>query len=278
MTSTFCIRPTKGRATCSFVFTLSGGPPISKRQSVLKTPDVAAVIVTATNGGPIRTITGRALLRPNGRFPSRKAWRVLPFEAMHERALMWICEADPSIKTFLSQPHRLEMNIGEARPLVYFPDLMWESADGRIEIIETKKTLSEVRRDPRYEMKLELARWVYEREGWSYRVLDEKTIFAEPRWSNARAIVTDRHTVLSSRDKLRLIERLQQGPITYGKAIATLSVSDSPFDPVARAKLHAMFVRRQAHIDISQVIRISTAITATHGCRSKGPSEPWTPR
>jgi hypothetical protein len=191
---------------------------------------------------------------------------------------MWICEADPSIKRFLSQPHRLEMNIGEARPLIYFPDLMWESADGCIEIIETKKTLNEVRRDPRYEMKLELARWVYEREGWSYRVLDEAKIFAEPRWSNARTIVTDRHTVLSSRDKLRLIERLQQGPTTYGKAIATLSASGSPFDPVARAKLHAIFVRRLAHIDISQVLRMSTAVTATQGSQPNGRSEPWTPR
>lgn len=222
---------------------------------------VAATIVVAEDGGSIRTISGRGMRRPHGRFPSKKVRRTMPFDAMHERDLLWICEADPRVETYLTQPHRLEIRIqSSSRPLIYFPDLMRRLDNGMIEIVETKKTLAEVSSDPAYEVKLDLARQIYEMEGWRFLVLDQDTIRRQPRLGNARLIAGDRHTRTSTTDIMKVQQRAEFDGFCYGSAIAALSATDNPFDPLARAKLHALIVKRFVSIDIEKSLGLSTPI------------------
>lgn len=222
--------------------------------------NVGATIVTSDDGGPIRTLRTRGMRRPNGRFPSRKALRMLPFDAMHERDLLWISEADPDVVTFLSQPHRLEINVGKSRPLIYFPDLQREMSDRTIEIVETKKTLDEVSRDPMYEMKLDLARQVYEGMGWRFTVMDWATITKQPRYANAKRIVLSRHTRLTTEDLMRLHEALGRGTLSYGEAIAAVSQVKDPYDIVAREKVHACIVDRVLALDITRPLKMSSPV------------------
>lgn len=224
--------------------------------------DLAATIVTATDGGSIRTISAISLRRPNGRFPSRKAMRTMPYDAMHERDLLWISEADPAVVTFLSQPHRLELNVrGRDRPLIYFPDVRRDMEDGTIEIVETKKSASEVTADPAYEQKIALARQVYSMLGWRFRILDWPTIKHGPTLSNARMIAGSRHVRLGTKDRMLVLFLLQNGPLPYCDLISGMSESGNPFDIVAREKLHASIVHRIARLDISRAIMPSTPVS-----------------
>jgi hypothetical protein len=216
---------------------------------------LAATVVTADDGGPIRTITAVSLRRPSGRFPSRKALRTLPFDAMHERDMLWISEADPAVVTFLSQPHRLELNVhGKNRPLIYFPDLRRDMEDGAVEIIETKKHASEVDADPLYAQKIELARQVYAMLGWHFRIMDWPTIKRGSVLSNARMIAGSHHVKLTTKDRMQLLSLLQFRAIPYSEVITGMSDTADPFDIVAREKLHAAIVHRVARLDIDRPI------------------------
>lgn len=212
---------------------------------------LAARVVTADDGGPIRTITAVNYRRPTGRFPSRKALRTLPFDAMHERDLLWISEADPAVVSFLSQPHRLELNVrGRNKPLAYFPDVRRDMENGGVEIIETKKRANEVDADPFYAQKIELARQVYEMLGWTFRVVAWPEIKRGATLSNARMIAGSHHVRLTTTDRLRLMSILQDTAVAYGDVVSALSDAADPFDVVAREKLHAAIVHRIASVDI----------------------------
>ena len=182
----------------------------------------------------------------------------MDWEAFHERHLFWISEVDAKVVHYLSQPHKLEMFLkGRSRPLVYFPDLMRKLSDGTVEIIETKRTMDDVAKDPEYERKLEFARQLYEGDkGWTYRILTAvDDIEVDPQFSNAKMIKRDAHTRYRTRDVLRLVEALDAtgGSMPYGEAIEALRSQYTDWR-IAQAKLHAMVVRRTVYVDVYREI------------------------
>lgn len=222
---------------------------------------VGAIFVHEENGGPLRRHVGKADTKPNGLFPSAKARRSMVWEAMHQRDLLWIWEVDSNIVDFCSEPLRIELHT-TAGPMVYFPDAMSLDANGGIEVIETKKSHAEVDKDPRYKEKLGLFRDACKAAGWKFRILDQNEIRREPRLSNARAIAMDRYTSVSTTDKMRLREAIDDlgGVIAYGEAVEALSRTGNPYDSHARARLHALIVQRFVTIDIDQRIDLFTPI------------------
>ncbi|MGX9389581.1 Tn7 transposase TnsA N-terminal domain-containing protein [Nitrobacteraceae bacterium UC4446_H13] len=229
--------------------------------------NAVAEITRGPEGRPVRTIHCRGKRKPIGRYPSYKNARAHTWESVHERQLMWLCEADPDVVSYLEQPHRVTMPLLDrsttARDLEYFPDLLCERADGSQEIIEVKKDWDEIRNDPAYEAKLEFVREIYDAKGYKFRILTASDdIEIEPFLSNARTIQSYRFTQVDTLDELRFHEALDAagGSLTLGEAIEAVSASRDRFDPLAFALVCALIVRRAAFVDIRQVFDHGTEL------------------
>jgi hypothetical protein len=231
-----------------------------------KRPKLEAVrIVRAKGGGPIRTVIQAVLKIPTGDFPSLKAGRPLPWEGIPERHFVWVCEVDWDVRTFMTQPLRMEFHMSDGSVIIYFPDVERLLAGGVIEIVEIKKKEDEARRDPEYAFKLWLARQVCDVRGWKFRVLTAEKYLAEGhRLANARAIRMDRWTAISAEDYIRLGEAFRcTNDMTWGKAVAALSRTDDEWSPNGLARLRALIVRRHVRVDINLRIKQDTSVYLT---------------
>ncbi|PXA90884.1 hypothetical protein DMC47_27090 [Nostoc sp. 3335mG] len=210
---------------------------------------------------PIRTIVGRVYTRPVGSFPSVKTAITQPWDAIQQRNLIHISEADPQIIDYCTEPHRGECSTG-VEDFIYFPDLIRLRVDGTIEVIEVKNSLDEVDRDPEYKRKLGYFGSIYEQLGWSFKIFDRSEIEREPRLSNARAISLDRATTVTTAHRMSLLEALQDGggTIGFGEAVASLSEQANPECATGRARLHALIVKRFIEIDINKPITLFSPI------------------
>lgn len=230
-----------------------------------------ARIVRGARGFPIRNNAAMNHTKPTGMFMSLKCGRAMPWESFHELHLMWISECDTSVRRFLAQPLRLELFVRHrAKPIMYFPDIERELAGGAVEIIEVKRTLDEVDRDPHYALKIERAKKAFRAEGLRFRIMTaEDHIEVEPRLANARTIVLDRFTKVEDIDTLRLKEALDGacGCLAYGKAVETLSYAGNPRDHDARAKIHASVVRRIVSIDLNRRLSLDSPVTEVRNVR-----------
>ncbi|MGO3928358.1 hypothetical protein NP284_08605 [Rhodopseudomonas pseudopalustris] len=220
-------------------------------------------IVRAEEGGPIRTFVERGHRKPVGKFNSAKNGRAHPWEAVNERHLLWISEVDPKVVTYLAQPWRLEISLrGEQRKLIYFPDLERQIDTGSVEVIEVKKEIEEICKDPQYAFKIKVARKACAALGYKFRVLTPENYIHGPRLENAVSIKRDRNAALTTADLLKFEEAMAAagGTSTWGGLVAALSVDGDPFDGHARRKLHALIIRRLAAIDIDRRIRPTTLV------------------
>jgi hypothetical protein len=184
-----------------------------------------AIIYANENGAPMRQIGQKGTFKPVGIFQSVKCRRGQPWESPHERSLIFLSEADADVVSYLVQPHRLELHlVNQERPLIYYPDMRRQLADGTTEIIETKKDLSELN-EPGYRLKLSLANHAYARLGWKMRIetadglLGRSTLMA-----NAKLVTDDKNVAITTAEKLCLQEHLRdhQGKATYGSLASTL--------------------------------------------------------
>ncbi|MDH2386399.1 TnsA endonuclease N-terminal domain-containing protein [Bradyrhizobium sp. CER78] len=223
-------------------------------------------IVRARGGGPLRTVIQAVLKIPTGEFPSLKAGIALPWEGITERHFVWVCEADWNVRSFMTQPMRMEFHMSDGSILYYFPDVERDLADTAIEIIEIKKREAEARRDPYYEYKLRLARRVCALRGWRFRILTAEKYLAEGhRLANARLIRIDRFTTVSAEDYIRLGEafRSTDGTLTWGEVVAALSRTNDEWSPNGLARLRALIVRRHVRVDIDRRIKQQTPVVLT---------------
>ncbi|NNM74205.1 hypothetical protein [Enterovirga aerilata] len=216
---------------------------------------VTANIITDPRGGPIRRIINGRHRKPTGRYSSAKARRAMPWEDRRERDYFMHCEADANVATYLAQPHRLEMFVGMREPLVLFPDLRRDMADGQVAITEVKKTYAP---DPFYALKIELARDVYASLGWSFAVVEADEIYARPVFDTAKTIQADKDAELTVAQRFAVLDALEAagGAIAYGALCEKLGggIMGAVF-------VHAAVVRRNAAIDIRQRLRPDTPVT-----------------
>jgi hypothetical protein len=221
----------------------------------------AARIVEDPRGGPMRRIISGRHRKPTGRYSSAKARRALPWEDTRERAYFWHCEADVNVISYLSQPHRLEINFGQARPLIYFPDLRRDMADGSVEIREIKKAYNPDD-DEDYDLKLGLAAEIYRGLGWSFRIVEASEIEHLPTLDTVWAIQRRRHVEVTVRDRLAVMETIE-----HHDGIASVQeVADAlGGGSVGEARLCACIVRRVASVDITARLRPDSPVTLVAG-------------
>lgn len=222
----------------------------------------SARIIRAKGGGPIRTIVQGTYGRPTGAFVSVKAGTALPWEAIDERHFMWICETDFRVRSFLSQPFRMEFFLNDGSKLTYIPDLE-RTLGNDIEVVEIKKSADEAKRTPFYQFKLALARKVCGVRGWTFRVISaEDEIHQGPLLDNVRLVRMNRTTQVSSEDYVRLGDAFARSNsrLTLGEAVAALSRRDDPWDPNGKARLCALVVRRHVYVDLSLPLNQSRVV------------------
>lgn len=139
---------------------------------------------------PARRLTKR---RPSGSLrgsfaSTEKALSETPFESLLEKDFMTLLEADPSIRSYAAQPHRLTYlasdKHGHIRQHLYTPDFIAEDREGRTIVMEIKaRGLAELARWKRLEPYIRIA---YEELGLIYCVFTEESIRVQPRLSNCQ--------------------------------------------------------------------------------------------
>lgn len=228
-----------------------------------KPPRVTAIrIVRADNGGQIRTIVEHNHARPTGMIPSLKAGIQMNWDDVREQQFLWIAEVDHRVTHVLAQPFRIDIWLSDGTTMSYFPDFEWIFENNR-EVIEIKKTAAEINRDPRYKLKIGIARNVCKAKGWKFHVVTPAHKLLSPTLiENARRIRIDRFTRLATEDHLRIAEAMNvnNGKLSYGEAVAALSRCNDPWDPTGVAKLHAMIARRHVRVDLTRKLTQSTMI------------------
>ena len=240
----------------------AGGDMASKRKIPGNKKVVEVRIIRGKDGAPIRTIVERAHAKPTGTFVSLTAGRALPWESVDERHFMWISEVDFRVRTFVTQPFRMEFWFEGGEMIAYFPDIE-RTRDGATEIVEIKKTTAVVAGDPYYAFKLELARKACQAKGWKFRVIvAERDILPGYLLDNVRLIRLDRLTRIRSEDHLRLGEAMEKGrgKLTYGEAVAALSARNDPWDRDGVAKLHALICSRIVCLDLTRRLTQNSAV------------------
>ena len=234
--------------------------PFDIDQAVLQMRTMAR-IVEDPRGGPMRRIINGRHYKPTGRYSSTKARRSLPWEDKRERTYFWHCEADTNVVAYLSQPHRLELEIGRACPLIYFPDVRRDMADGRVEIREIKKAYNP-KEDPNYDWKLQLAAEVYRGLGWSFRIIEAPEIERRPGHDTVWAIQRYRHVAVTVQDRFAVMETVEHhnGIAAFGQVADALGGG-----PAGEARLCACIVRRIASIDCTARLEPNSPVTLVAG-------------
>lgn len=212
-------------------------------------------LVRSSDGGPIRRILTGRHVKPVGYYPSFKAGMSLPVEADHEEGLLDHCEADPAVVRTITQPHRLVIPVAwQKRPLVYFPDIRRDLADGSVEIFETKRKGDRRLKDPFYQFKLKAAETVYKRLGWRFRLLTRDEIMFGPLYENSHEIAKWAFAKVRAANQFVLLEAVSSagGRLPLGRAAEIAGGLEC---------LYAFFVRRLVTCDLKRKLHPDQAVT-----------------
>lgn len=207
-------------------------------------------------GGPVRTIVDGRHTKPTGRYASWKSRRSMPWEAKAELKGFWLAEVDADVVRYLAQPHLLAINVGERRPLYYYPDLRRDHVRGRVSVVEYKGVRDGRAGDPGYLAKLDLARRVYEGMGWTFEVvredqLDDRTV------ANALALQTYGDVPVPTHLRLGAVDALREagGVLPRGRVEEVLGGGLR-----AEAYLSSLVVARVLAVDVSLRLNRSTPV------------------
>jgi transposase InsO family protein len=178
----------------------------------------------------------------------------MPWESFRELHAIWLSEADSSVERYLVRPFRIWFRVdGMSKTIDYFPHLERRLSNNRWEVIEVERSQDEVSREPHYERKLARARQLADVEGFDFRVMTKEEHLTAPAIKNAETIVRDRFTQVTTADVEAFVTAAERGgTMPLAKAIEALSCHGNCFDPTARAKLHALIVRRVAGVNIGR--------------------------
>ena len=218
--------------------------------------DRRATLVTARDGGPIRTLINGSAVHPTGVYRSSKARRPQPWKSLGELARFQVCEVDPSVRSYLAQPHRIDFHLpGKVVP--FFADLRIERVDGTvdIELSPPSKTV------PKGEV-IGWARAVYAALGWRFRqrtaserkasrLLEENCL----RFEGDRFTVVPPEALLAS----RTLVRTTNGQVSYRDLADHLGTVLGNV-PRGRAVVHAMIVQGHVEIDLNKPLRPGTPL------------------
>lgn len=215
-----------------------------------------ATLVTAKDGGPIRTLINGSAKHPTGVYQSCKTRRSQPWKSLDELSRFQVCEVDVSVKAYLAQPHRIDFHLPEGN-MSFFADLRIDRVDGTVEI-----ELSMASRSVSKGSAVTWAGEVYAALGWGFR--QRSTVERQTQAlavANALKIEGDRFAVVPPDAVLAARQAILSagGLMTYRDLTEHLGQVLTN-RPRGRAVVHAMIVHGQLCLDLDHPLRPITPL------------------
>jgi len=202
-------------------------------------------IVRSADGKPARKVQPGWQQRATYRMASEKAVRVAEAESGLEADAFRMFDFDQSILSYEAQPFKVKYET-ECRTVSTFPDVELRYVDGRFEVVQikTQKTYEKhLQENPRFREEPEILR----RLGWSYRVLTETQIRAEPMYSNRKLLRHYRNRPVPSLTVAAIVATLQRHA---GASIREI-VDTFREDRLHEVDLYALIARHEIRVDLS---------------------------
>lgn len=170
--------------------------------NIIRLGTMLARFVVFEHGGHQRPVITRGSKHLRFRFTSRKTGLTQLGEGEGEEFLAYVNEIDGNIFDYQCHPGEFEIS----RPggsFRYRPDALRQFVDGTVELIEVKRTPTDLS-DPEFREKLAIVREIAQKVGWRFRVLYNNDIFGpcpSIRETNAEGIFSRRSLALDRRQE-----------------------------------------------------------------------------
>lgn len=223
------LHTTPRRAQCIPYFRDEREPADSRRivtsAAGIDTPPLGR-IVTFRHGGVERPVVTRGGLHLRFRMPSAKTGMTEVGEGRGEELLAMQCEIDGSVLNFKCHPYRFEIAFGGAA-FTYRPDIVILHRDGRIEIVEVKRTPDDIDEDEKE--KLGRVREFVRRCGWEFsiRYLEELRGSDEREHNVARFFGRRANKLQREERVIAEAERAKNVPIRWDRLAGLVSPHDA---------------------------------------------------
>lgn len=221
-----------------------------------------ARIVAPEDGRPARKIVTGRRRRVTGYVPSRKAASpgLVPWESELERDCVVLAEFRPSVRAIVAQPHTLEA-WSDAESFEHTPDYLLRlgQAGEDDEVVEVKPGVRALQ--PETERRLRISAAAHRALGFSFSVLGEAEIRAQPRLANAEILL--RYRLAAAREgfvhRIATLLGSADGRLTVGDCVRAMDG-----DPSARFEIYALACRGVVELDLSAPLGPDTAVLRCH--------------
>lgn len=174
--------------------------------------------ITAVEFNPeyerMRKVVSRSNARVTGKWPSRKAGRMVQYDSVHERNAFKLLETSPEVRSYKEQPCMIdyEMN-GEKH--YHIPDILVDFGT-RLELWEVKTAAQS--KDPEVMQRTALMSRELPKFGYDYRVIIGEDLARKPRLANISYLLRHgrRPATLLQRERLYQVFRAAVGKLSLG--------------------------------------------------------------
>lgn len=154
---------------------------------------------------PVRKPSNRGSKKNVGKFPSIKMKRIICWESLIERDLIYLLEFDREVRFYEEQPRRITY-MRDGKQHYYTPDFMVKRNDTE-QFVEVK--LEEKVKKQKYEVLFREISWLCQEEGSEFVVVTDKMIRVEPMLSNVKMLYRYARTPIHLRYQLLCQEFLR---------------------------------------------------------------------
>lgn len=207
-------------------------------------------ITMLRHGGRSRPVILRGSRHLRSRIVSRKTGRLQLTEGKGLRFLCILCETSAACLDYEAHP-MIVRTVADGVRWTWYPDLVRSVVGGPIELIEVKRTVSDLD-DPLRERKYEVMSEFVRRIGWRFRILYDRDIFgaedvAYERAVNAGDVHGARFLRLRRREESAIDAIVARGGASWAEARGLVAPADRMradevlLCAVARGRLHFDF-------------------------------------
>lgn len=217
-----------------------------------------AQIIVLDHGGHARPVINRGQQHLRSRMSSRKTGIQQIVEGRGHRDLTMWNEVNPQVLDFQAHPFLIRGQIGD-EPFDYYPDHIRLMRNGRVELIEVKRTPADLS-EPSYRRKLGAVAEIVRRGGWDFRILYHAAITG-PRWRmrNVEALYARRYLLLDREEQDVVNAFVMNGdPMTW-LALRDILAPDNPRR--GNAVIENAIALGRIDVDLDQRITCSTVVT-----------------
>jgi hypothetical protein len=213
-------------------------------------------IVRSADGKPARKVRPGWQERPTILLSSAKARGAREAESRLEAEACWLFDLDPAVVSYETQPFTVNYEI-DGRTISTYPDIELKLTSGIFEIAQIKMQSTyekHLRENPRFRYERE----TFERLGWSYKVMTEIEIRAEPKLSNLKLLRHYRKRPVSQEIMRGVIAAVGKKPgATIRDVIGAFQAG-----ALHEVDIFALIAQHRIRADLSLPIRSDTRLIA----------------